>query len=189
MDPGGGAPQTARVIVRRETPADHRAVRALHRAAFAVDPVTGASRAPQDVPEAHLVDALREDVGFLPHLSLVAVDGDDVVGHVIATRAWLEPLGTPALGLGPLGVIPDRQGRGIGTVLVHALLAVAEACDEPVVALLGAPGYYGRFGFVRSTDLGIRSPDPSWGDHFQARRPVPGTAEGTFRYAEPFGRL
>jgi putative acetyltransferase len=177
------------VIVRRERPADHRAVRALHVAAFTVDPVSGALRTQDDVVEARLVDELREDAGFLPHLSLVAVDGDDVVGHVIATRGWLEPLGSPALGLGPLGVQPDLQGRGIGAVLVHALLAVAEACEEPVVALLGSPGYYGRFGFVRSTDLGITPPDPSWGDYFQARRPVPGMAEGRFRYAAPFDRL
>jgi putative acetyltransferase len=177
------------VIVRRERPADHRAVHALHLAAFAVDPVTGARREPRDVPEAPLVDDLREDAGFLPHLALVAVDGDDVVGHVLATRAWLEPLGSPALGLGPLGVQPAVQGRGTGTVLVHALLAVAEACEEPLVALLGSPGYYRRFGFVPATDLGITAPEPAWGEHFQARRPVPGTATGTFRYADPFARL
>ena len=62
------------------------------------------------VPEARLVDELREDAGFLPHLSLVAVDGGRVVGHVIATRGWLEPLGTPVLGLGPLGVLAGRAG-------------------------------------------------------------------------------
>jgi predicted N-acetyltransferase YhbS len=177
------------VIVRRERPRDHRAVHALHLAAFTVDPVTGARREPRDVPEARLVDELREDAGFLPHLSLVAVEGDDVVGHVLATRGWLEPLGSPALGLGPLGVHPAVQGRGIGTVLVHALLAVAEACEEPLVALLGSPGYYRRFGFVPSTDLGITPPESAWGEYFQARRPVPGTATGTFRYAEPFSRL
>jgi putative acetyltransferase len=177
------------VIIRRERPADHAVVRSLHRAAFATDPVSGKRRAPDDVPEARLVDDLREDAGFLPHLSLVAVDGDEVIGHVIATRGWLEPLGTPALGLGPLGVLPGAQGRGIGTVLVHALLAVAEACEEGVVALLGSPDYYRRFGFVCSTDLGVAPPEPGWGAYFQARRLRPGTAEGTFRYAEPFSRL
>jgi predicted N-acetyltransferase YhbS len=177
------------MIIRRERPSDHRAVHALHLEAFAVDPVTGVHRSPEDVPEAPLVAALREDVGFLPHLSLVAVDGDEVRGHVLATRGWLEPPGSPALGLGPLGVHPDVQGRGIGTVLVHALLAVAEACEEHVVALLGSPRYYGRFGFVRSTDLGIAPPEAAWGEYFQARRLVPGTAQGSFRYAEPFNRL
>jgi putative acetyltransferase len=176
------------VIVRRERPADHAQVHDLHVAAFTVDPVSGAVRAPDDVPEARLVGDLREDAGFLPHLSLVAVDGD-VVGHVIATRGWLDPLGSPALGLGPLGVLPRAQGRGIGTVLVHALLAAAEACDEGVVALLGSPAYYRRFGFRPSAELGIRPPDAAWGDHFQARRLRAPAVEGTFRYAAPFDAL
>ncbi|WP_040337774.1 GNAT family N-acetyltransferase [Candidatus Blastococcus massiliensis] len=178
------------MIVRRERPADSGAVRALHQAAFARDPATGRKRAPADVVEAPLVDELREDPGFLPHLSLVAVSDDAIVGHVIATRGWIEPHGSPALGLGPLGVLPAVQRQGVGTVLVHALLAVAEACDEPLVALLGDPAYYGRFGFRASADLGITAPDPRWGEHFQARLltgPVP--APGTFRYAEPFARL
>ena len=172
------------MIVRRERPADHDAVRAVHRAAFRPPGTTG-----DDVVEARLTDELREDVGFLPHLSLVALDGDQVVGHVLATRGRLEPLGAPALGLGPLGVRPDVQGRGIGTVLVHALLAVAEAADERLVALLGAPGYYRRFGFVRSVDLGVAPPDPAWAEHFQARRLGGPPQSGTFRYAEPFDRL
>jgi predicted N-acetyltransferase YhbS len=177
------------VIIRREHPADHDAVRALHRAAFERDPVTGATRAPEDVPEARLVDALRADAGFLPHLALVAVRGDAVVGHVLATRGRLEPAGVPVLGLGPLGVLPAAQGAGVGTSLVHALLAVAEACDESVVALLGAPAYYRRFGFVPAADLGVAAPDPAWGEHFQARLLTGSAVEGTFRYAEPFDRL
>jgi predicted N-acetyltransferase YhbS len=177
------------VIIRRERPADHAAVREVHVAAFTVDPVTGTLRAPDDVVEARLVDELREDSGFLPHLSLVALDDDRVVGHVIASRGWLEPFATPVLGLGPLGVRPDAQRRGIGTVLVHALLAVAEACEEPVVALLGSPAYYRRFGFVRSTELGITPPEPAWGEHFQARRLTGPPVRGAFRYADPFTRL
>lgn len=170
------------MIIRRERPADHDAVRAVHRAAFAV-PEGG------EVVEARLTDELREDAGFLPHLSLVAVEGDDVVGHVIATRGWLEPFGTPVLGLGPLGVLPDRQRTGVGTVLVHALLAVAEAADERLVALLGSPDYYRRFGFVAAADLGVTAPDPAWGAYFQARHLNGPPITGAFRYAEPFDRF
>ncbi len=166
--------------IRREYPPDHDAVRQLHRAAFG-----GGG----DVVEARLVDELRADVGFLPHLSLVAEDGGRVVGHVIATRGRLDPLGTPVLGLGPLGVLPDAQGHGVGTALVHALIAVAEAGDETMVALLGSPAYYRRFGFVRSTELGVVPPDPAWGEHFQARQLSGPPLTGTFRYAEPFRRL
>ena len=178
------------MIVRRERPGDHAAVRELHRAAFAADPVTGRVRAADDVPEARLTDELREDAGFLPHLSLVAVDdAARVVGHVIGTRGWLEPLGVPVVGLGPLGVLPEAQGRGVGTVLVHALLAVAEAAGERLVALLGSPAYYRRFGFVPAAELGVGSPDPAWGEHFQARRLDDVPSGATFRYAEPFRRL
>lgn len=177
------------MIIRRERPADHDAVRALHRAAFARDPATGVRRAPGDVVEARLLDELREDAGFLPHLSLVAVRDDAVVGHVIATRGWLEPTGAPVLGLGPVGVLPAAQGAGVGTVLVHALLAVAEAAGEPLVALLGAPTYYRRFGFRPAAELGIAAPEPAWGGHFQARWLGEPQAGGTFRYAEPFSRL
>ena len=173
------------MIVRRERPVDHAAVHALHAAAFRPP----GTRPDADVVEARLVDELREDAGFLPHLSLVATDGGAVVGHVIATRGRLETLGVPALGLGPLGVLPAAQGRGVGTVLVHALLAVAEAADERLVALLGAPGYYRRFGFVAAATVGVAAPDPAWGEHFQARWLGDRRTEGTFRYADPFRRL
>ncbi len=173
------------MIVRRERPPDSAAVHALHAAAFRPP----GARPDADVVEARLTDELREDAGFLPHLSLVATDGGAVVGHVMATRGWLEPLGVPALGLGPLGVLPAAQGRGVGTVLVHALLAVAEAAGERLVALLGAPGYYRRFGFVAAATVGVAAPDPAWGEHFQARWLVERRAAGTFRYAEPFTRL
>ncbi len=74
---------------------------------------------------------------------------------------------------------------------MHAVLAAADALDEPAVCLLGSPAYYSRFGFRRSTDVGIDPPDPAWGEHFQVRLLTAWTAElrGTFRYAAAFDRL
>jgi putative acetyltransferase len=173
------------VHVRREKPADHDAVRALHRAAFS----RRAGDRHEDVVEARLTDALRQDVGFLPHLSLVSVRNDVVVGHVLVTRGWLEPLGIPALGVGPVGVLPEAQGLGVGTALVHSLLAVAEAAGERIAALLGAPAYYRRFDFLPAEELGITAPDPAWGGHFQARLLTGPPVSGAFRYAAPFDEL
>ena len=137
-----------------------------------------------------LVDQLRDGPAWLPPLSLVAIGtGGTVIGHVLATRGHVGPM--PALGLGPLGVHPDHQRRGVGSALMHAVLAAADALDEPLVALLGDPAYYTRFGFWPSADYHIMPPVAHWQPHFQVR---PLTAydpvlRGTFTYAEPFGRL
>ena len=89
---------------------------------------------------------------------------------MIATRGRLEPLGSRCSGWGRSACTPTASGRGVGTALVHALLAVAEAADERLVALLGAPDYYRRFGFVPLDRARRHPPDPAWGEHFQARR-------------------
>lgn len=95
-----------------------------------------------------------------------------------------------AVGLGPLAVQPDRQGRGVGRALMHAVLGAADSQGELLVALLGEPRYYARFGFRPASEHGITAPDPQWGRYFQVRslsayRPV----KGVFAYAEPFSRL
>ena len=177
------------MLVRRESPEDVDAIRSVTAAAFR-DALHAAppSGADGDPGEAALVSRLRADPGWLPRFSLVAVDGDEVVGHVVATRAWVDD--APALGLGPLSVVPHRQRSGIGSALVHALLGAAEARDETTVGLLGDPAYYARFGFVPSRQDGITAPDPTWGDFFQSRRlRTDNLPTGTFRYATPFDEL
>ena len=134
-----------------------------------------------------LVDALRADQGWLPHLSLVAVVDGQVAGHVLATRAHVDDV--PALGVGPLGVLPVSQGGGVGTALMYALLGAALARDETLVALLGEPGFYGRFGFVAAADRGVRAANPAWGLYFQALALAHPAPSGTFRYADPIERL
>ena len=143
------------MIIRRELPDDVDAIRAVHLAAFAsprgrAAPVAAedAGAPPPDPVEARLVDELRADAGaWLPELSLVAVGNDgEVIGHVVCTRGHVG--GRPVLGLGPIGVLPDRQAGGVGAALMHAVLGAADALGEPLVALLGDPAYYRRFGFV-----------------------------------------
>ncbi|KII00340.1 hypothetical protein LP52_01935 [Streptomonospora alba] len=188
------------MLIRRETAADTAAVRSVITAAFAANVPADAPAGTEPV-EAALLERLREDSGWRAEYSLVAVDAaasdgaadpagsTAVVGHVVCTRGYVGA--TPALGLGPIGVAPDRQGRGVGSALMHAVLGAADACSEPLVALLGEPGYYRRFGFRSAAEFGIAAPDPSWGDYFQAR-PLSAyepAHRGAFRYAEPFDRL
>ncbi|HEX6346614.1 N-acetyltransferase, partial [Umezawaea sp.] len=145
------------MLIRREVPGDVDAIRSVTEAAFAARPGG----------EHELVDRLRADAGWIPALSLVAVAGDAVVGHVVCTRATVD--GAPALGLGPLSVLPSHQRAGVGKALVHAVLGAADALDEPLVVLLGSPDYYSRFGFRLAAEFGITPPVEEWAPHFQAR--------------------
>lgn len=173
----------AAVLIRRETAGDADAIRAVTAAAFA--------RPEEDVPvEAPLVDWLRACPAWIPELSLVALGPDrEVVGHVVCTRGTVGP--APVLALGPLSVRPDWQRKGVGKALVHAVLGAADALGEPLVALLGSPGYYRRFGFRLSSEYGIAPRHPAWQPHFQVRTltAYDPSVRGEFAYAEPFDRL
>jgi putative acetyltransferase len=166
------------VLVRREQPADIGAIDDIHRQAF------------EGAVEADLVHALRADSGWVPELSLVAEDtAGAVTGHVVCTEGSLGS--TVVVGLGPIGVLPSLQRRGVGQALMHAVIAAADALDYPLVALLGHLDYYPQFGFVPASRLGVLAPEPKWGDHFQARPLATWHAglAGPFRYAAPFEAL
>ncbi|MFI9010300.1 GNAT family N-acetyltransferase [Actinosynnema sp. NPDC053489] len=167
------------MLIRRETAADVRAIHDVTEAAFAAQPRG----------EVRLVGELRADPGWIPALSLVAEVGGEVVGHVVCTRGAVGD--APALGLGPLSVLPAHQRSGVGKALMHAVLGAADALDEPVVILLGDPRYYSRFGFVPASTYGITPPDPAWEPYFQARALTAHTPDltGPFRYAAPFSEL
>jgi putative acetyltransferase len=162
------------MLIRRERPEDVAVVDAVTRAAFGSE------------LEPSLLARLRADEGWLPSLSLVAVEAGEVVGHVVCTRGFVDD--TPAVGLGPISVRPDRQRAGIGHALMHAVLGAAEATGEPLVALLGEPAFYARFGFIPASEAGIESPERAWGDYFQVRT-FGAPITGTFRYAAPFAEL
>jgi putative acetyltransferase len=166
--------------VRAEQPLDLDLIHDLHRTVFS-GPV-----------EAELVDAIRSSSRYVPECSLVAVTEDgSVLGHVLISQVELEPLdGAPieVLALAPLAVLPPHQGRGIGSALVRAALTAADARSEPLVAVLGAPDFYGRFGFVPAADHGISGPYDLAGDAFRIR-PRPGTDEvpgGVISYPPAF---
>ena len=172
------------MLIRRETASDADTIRAITTAAFA--PAYPAADVP---PEAGLVDELRAGPAWLPALSLVAATpASEVIGHVLCTRGHVGQ--APVLGLGPLSVRPDQQRRGVGSALVHAVLGAADALGEPLVALLGDPAYYRRFGFRLADGYQITPPRPHWQPHFQVRvlsGYQPGLS-GIFTYPQPFDR-
>jgi len=169
------------VIVRRQEADDYDAARHIYAAAFA------RPESPEPVPlEVRIFDALWEAGDVIPELSFTAVKEARAVGHVTGSKATVAA--DSVVAVGPIGVLPEHQGRGIGSSLMEALLAAADAADVPMIVLLGAPRYYCRFGFRPAEELGVISPEPSWGEAFQARPLTAYTpaVAGSFQYAPAF---
>ena len=135
------------VLIRDEAPGDADAIRAMTAAAFA-------KAARSSGGEAGLVEALRT-AGALT-LSLVAVEIGAVIGHVAFSPVRIDGAALGWFGLGPVSVRPDRQGAGVGASLIRTGLARLRANRAAGCVVLGAPDYYGRFGFV--ADPGLRYP-------------------------------
>ncbi|WP_068260653.1 GNAT family N-acetyltransferase [Janibacter limosus] len=171
------------LIIRRESAADSAATEMLHDAAF------GVPQGRRESVERELLRGLRADGSIIDELTFVAELENEIVGHVVCSRASIDD--ASSVGLGPIGVRPDHQQQGIGAALVMAVVASADRIAEPAIVLLGDPEYYGFFGFVPASGLGIGSPG-AWEDtHFQAltlRAWRPEMA-GAFRYAAAFDRL
>ncbi|MFN8098217.1 MAG: N-acetyltransferase [Dermatophilaceae bacterium] len=140
------------VVVRPEQTEDFGAIRAVVVAAFEAE------------SHGDLVEAIRASPGYRPELSLVAVADGTVVGHVMVDGCVLrgEQGDRSIVMLSPLAVAPAAQGHGIGTALVDAALAAADAAGEPLVVLEGSPRFYGARGFEFAPGRGIRLHLPDW---------------------------
>lgn len=102
-------------------------------------------------------------------LELVAIEDGEVLGHALGAHGDLG--GRDVVAVAPLAVTPSRQRRGIGIALMTELVRRANAAGWPLVALLGSPAYYSRFGFEPSSPLGITYPPVGAGNpDFQVRK-------------------
>ncbi len=140
------------MVIRPESTEDHDAIRQVVAAAFGSD------------AQAILVERIRASPEYEPEMALVATIGDAVVGHVMISGALIRnDDGERRISmLSPLAVVPSRQREGVGSALVRAAIAAADARGEPLVILEGNPAYYGRLGFEHSTRYGIEIRLPEW---------------------------
>ena len=174
------------MIVREQQADDYEAIRHVYAEAFRRPRFRPPQNAGSVAPEVGLFEALWDAGDAIPEFSFTALTDGRVVGHLTASRATVA--NDPVVAVGPIGVLPDHQSTGIGSALMGALLAAADAADVPLIVLLGAPQYYSRFGFRPAAELGVISPEPEWGNAFQAR-PLTAYTEsvaGRFHYASAF---
>ena len=112
-----------------------------------------------------LISDVLTDPTARPLLSLVALKGERIIGHVLFTSAELSL--DPELDiklLAPLAVLPGEQNRGVGGQLIEKGLQILSQKGVKLVFVLGHPNYYPRFGFKEAGKLGFEAPYPIPGE-------------------------
>ena len=124
---------------------------------------------------------IRAGMEWLSALSFAALDADEMLVGTI--QCWpvglMEPSGRalPLIMVGPVAVLPERQGEGFGQGLMAAMLdaearLAADGQMPFAQMLIGDADYYGRWGFSAAMTGGWRCPGPYEAERLLARGPA-----------------
>ncbi|HEY0899471.1 MAG: GNAT family N-acetyltransferase [Daejeonella sp.] len=160
--------------IRREMPSDIEAIDQVTKAAFA-------SAAYSSGTESFIIRSLREN-GQLA-VSLVAEEEGVLIGHVAMSAVIISSGNEGWFGLGPVSVIPSKQGSGVGSGLIRAAIDALKELHAAGCVVLGEPSYYGRFGFSSDARLQyLHAP----AEYFQVQSFTGNIPEGTVEYDDSF---
>lgn len=141
--------------------------------------------------ESRLIQILERDAGIVA--SYVALDGDEVVGHILFSPLYVMINGkrVDAVALAPMCVIPQRQNQGIGSQLVQHGIEQMKLAGKAAIIVLGHTDYYPRFGFRHELAKNLAC-DFNQYEAFMGLELVEGSLAGkagTCRYARAFESL
>ena len=130
----------------------------------------------------HLVlHKLREVPAFVRELDFVACDGERIIGNVVCSKAKVindNKQEFEVLSMGPLAVLPEYQGKGIGSLLIKTVINKAKKLGYKGIVIYGNPAYYHRFGFMNAEQFGIRTGGSENFDYFMALELAEGSLQG-----------
>ena len=160
--------------IRNETSSDIAQVGEIVRLAFPTD------------AESRLVDALRANGKAI--ISLVATQQDKILGHILFSPVTTTPPSDArGLGLAPVAVQPNAQGKGIGSQLIREGLRLCQQLGYDYCVVLGNPNYYQRFGFETASHFGMQNEYGLNHEFMVARLSNRELATGLIRYSSEFG--
>lgn len=138
------------MLIKNATDSDLKDVLRIHAEAFGHN------------KESNLVKELLSDGSARPLLSLLAIDNEEAVGHILFTTVRItENEGAiSAMILAPLAILPDAQGKRVGGTLIKEGLRHLSELNIDLVFVLGHPAYYPRFGFRPAGSRGLEAPYP-----------------------------
>lgn len=148
------------IIVRQEETNDIRDVEALTRKAFWSE--ERYKKTSLGCDEHYIVHVLRRDKNLIKELNLVAEINGKIIGHIIYCLGKIitkENEIKNVINFGPLSVLPDYQGKGIGSYLMRTSIKIAKEIGYDAIFVFGHPDYYCKFGFIDAKVYGISTSD------------------------------
>lgn len=124
--------------VRPECSNDYAQIETLTKLAFQDKPYASGT-------EQFLAQKLRTAQAMT--LSLVIEESNVIVGHIAVSPVKINGKLNAYFGIGPLAVLPTKQGKGYGTKLLQVALDYLKNKDANCCVLVGDPNYYSRVGF------------------------------------------
>lgn len=162
------------IKLRNETAVDYRSVEEITREAFWNHHVPGCN-------EHYLLHIMRNCDAFIKELDFVAELDDKVVANIVYAKAEIiEDSGEHynVITFGPISVLPEYQGKGIGGMLIDHTVKIAKELGYKAVLIYGDPDYYSRFGFVEAEKYDIRTSNNMYAVPLQALELYPGALRG-----------
>ena len=143
------------VKIRKEEPYDMPSVFELIQLAFE-------SEQHSDHQEQVLVENLRRSAEFIPELSIIAEIDGKIVGYILLTKIQIVNQDSrqiqDSLALAPVAVLPQFQGKGVGSQLILYSHQIAKELGFGSIILLGHADYYPKFGYVPASVYAIKLP-------------------------------
>lgn len=163
-----------KIEIRLESTSDHAAIWQLTKSAFEGKPYAGGN-------EQDLIDKLRA-IGALS-VSLVAIVDSEIVGQISFSPATISSGEGTWFALGPISVLPEFQGKGIGGALIEAGIKEIEGLGAWACILTGDPNYYSRHGFALAPE---HCPSNEPKEYFMLRLTGNKSPVGSFAFHEAF---
>jgi putative acetyltransferase len=133
------------IELRSERIGDEHAIDVVNCAAF------------EEMAEANLVRLMRKYYPMYDaRFSITAWDGGEMVGHTLFSPARIRLMGetVPALAVGPVAVLPERQRTGLGGAMLRYGHELGRREGFALAFLYGHPSYYPRHGYVACYGFG-----------------------------------
>ena len=139
------------IKLRLEEEKDYRTVEEVTREAFWNVYMPGCD-------EHLLVHHLRKEKQFIKALDFIATHNDKIIGNIVYVEAKITDNNGEehqVVAFGPVSVLPEYQGKGVGSKLINHTAQLAKEMGYKAIMIYGDPEYYKRFGFKLSKEYGI----------------------------------